>query len=364
MSTDLLYTDVEESLRASTLKFLDARLSTTALARCYDGDDSVREVWTPFAAQIGVAGLLVPEELGGAGASAREAAVVAEALGRTLAPVPFLTSAVVATRILVATGTAEPLQAMVEGSTTVVLGVPLSTQPGQVPHGVLAADGRLSGSVRSVAEADRSSAVIIVAHSVEGTLELHLVETELLDLTPVVSFDMTRPLSDLLIENVEGTLLASGDIAEAVLADALLHGAAILASEQLGVAQWCLETTLDYVKTRHQFGRAIGSYQAVKHRLADLWVEVVHATAAARYAADCIARVDDDRHVAVSLAQACCSDVAVHAAEQAIQLHGGIGMTWEHAAHLYLKRAKADQVAFGTAEWHRTHLSSLLDLAL
>jgi alkylation response protein AidB-like acyl-CoA dehydrogenase len=111
-----------------------------------------------------------------------------------------------------------------------------------------------------------------------------------------------------------------------------------------------------------QFGRAIGSYQAIKHRLADLWFEVSAATAAARYAADTCARGDDDAAAAAAIAAAYCSDIAVHAAEECIQLHGGIGMTWEYPAHLYLKRAKSDQLAFGTAYRHRARLADLVDL--
>ena len=128
------------------------------------------------------------------------------------------------------------------------------------------------------------------------------------------------------------------------------------------MAQWCFETTLDYAKQRKQFGRAIGSYQAIKHRLADLWFEVSSATAAARYAADTCARDDEDAGIAAAVAQAYCSGVAVHAAEECVQLHGGIGMTWEYPAHLYLKRAKSDQLAFGTAYRHRARLAELVDL--
>ena len=123
----------------------------------------------------------------------------------------------------------------------------------------------------------------------------------------------------------------------------LTAGAALLASEQLGLAEWCLDTTVEYVKARHQFGRPVGSFQALKHRLADVWVELTQARAVARYAAGVRRRpVTPDLPVAASLAQAFCSPVAVKAAEECVQLHGGIGFTWEHPAHLFLKRAKAD----------------------
>ena len=143
---------------------------------------------------------------------------------------------------------------------------------------------------------------------------------------------------------------------------ALGAGQALLASEQYGVARWCLETTVEYTKTRVQFARPIGSFQAVKHRLADLFLQMTQAGAVARYAADTLDRRDDDAPVAQALAQAYCSDVAVRAAEEALQLHGGIGMTWEHPMHLYLKRAKADQLALGTPSRHRADLGQLVDL--
>jgi alkylation response protein AidB-like acyl-CoA dehydrogenase len=138
--------------------------------------------------------------------------------------------------------------------------------------------------------------------------------------------------------------------------------AALLASEQLGVAEWCLDSTVEYVKIRHQFGRPVGSFQAVKHRLADVWVEVTQARAVARYAADRAASADPDLPVAASLAQAYVGSVAVRAAEEAVQLHGGIGFTWEHPAHLFLKRAKSSAVAFGTADRHRQELATLVNL--
>ena len=170
---------------------------------------------------------------------------------------------------------------------------------------------------------------------------------------------MTRPLA-----NVRFSGAASSRVgpARAAVAAALETGAALLASEQLGLAQWCFDTTLAYAKERKQFGRAIGSYQAIKHRLADLWFEVGSATAAARYAADTCARGDEDARIAAAIAQAYCSGTAVHAAEECVQLHGGIGMTWEYPAHLYLKRAKSDQLALGTAYRHRARLAELVDL--
>jgi alkylation response protein AidB-like acyl-CoA dehydrogenase len=172
--------------------------------------------------------------------------------------------------------------------------------------------------------------------------------------------------------------VAAGAAAERAVAAALLAGAGVLASEQLGVAERCFDMTLTYVKERKQFARPVGGFQAIKHRLADLWVMVTQARAAARAAANGltdqagVGRSDGARsgltepgteaELLVALAKAACSDTAVKAAQETIQLHGGIGFTWEHPAHLFLKRAKADSIGLGTADAHRAELSRLADL--
>uniref|UniRef100_UPI002483EEB4 acyl-CoA dehydrogenase family protein n=1 Tax=Pseudonocardia pini TaxID=2758030 RepID=UPI002483EEB4 len=179
--------------------------------------------------------------------------------------------------------------------------------------------------------------------------------------TEIVSLDMTRPLVDLTLDGVEARRVAARAGAAAV-ADALRIGAVLLASEQLGLAERCLETTVEYLAIRRQFGRILGSYQALKHRLADLWVLVTQARAVARYAAECAATGSPDLPVAAALAQAHCSLVVQQAAEECIQMHGGIGFTWEHPAHLFLKRAKSSAIAFGTPERHRAALAELVDL--
>ena len=174
---------------------------------------------------------------------------------------------------------------------------------------------------------------------------------------------MTRQLADLALDDVPARQVAAGPAAEQAVAAALSAGAAMLACEQLGLAERCLEITLAYVKERRQFARPVGSFQALKHRVADLWVGVTQARAAARYAAACLADDAADTPVAIALAKAACSDIAVRAAQECVQLHGGIGFTWEHPAHLYLKRAKSSSIGFGTADRHRASLAGLVDLA-
>jgi alkylation response protein AidB-like acyl-CoA dehydrogenase len=259
------------------------------------------------------------------------------------------------------------------GELTAALVLPLSTPPGAgipssvavegaaltgtIPSSVAVEGAALTGTITSVADALVADLLVVPAAGA-----LWAVDAGHAALAPVVSLDLTRPLCDVTLRSAPARLLAEGEAAGRAWAAALTTGAAILASEQLGVAQWCLDTTVAYVKTRYQFARPVGSFQAVKHRLAQLWVEVTQARAVARYAAGCVSDADPDAPVAAALAQAHCSQVAVRAAEECVQLHGGIGFTWEHPAHLYLKRAKSAAIALGTPARHRAALGDLLDL--
>ncbi|OBG37536.1 acyl-CoA dehydrogenase [Mycobacterium alsense] len=358
---DLLYSDTEEALRDSVRHLFADRCPPESVAKAYEQPpQDFSDLWRTLAAELGVAGLLVPESLGGAGAGAREAAVVMEEIGRAVAPVPYLSSAVLATVALLEAGETEILPELARGSLTAALAVPLSAAPWEPIGGVSAGADGVSGSVSSVAGADAAEVLVVPVAGPDG-LELHTVSCSAagVEVSPVLALDMTRPLADVRFSGAQSTRVGAAD---GSIAAALQAGVTLLASEQLGLAHWCFDTTLDYAKQRKQFGRAIGSYQAIKHRLADLWFEVGAATAAARYAADTRARGDDDADVAASIAQAYCSGVAVNAAEECVQLHGGIGMTWEYPAHLYLKRAKSDQLALGTPYRHRARVAQSVNL--
>jgi alkylation response protein AidB-like acyl-CoA dehydrogenase len=331
------------------------------------------KLWEAVAADLGCAGLLIPERDGGAGASYREAAAAAEVLGAHVAPVPFLGSAIVATAALLSVGSQGSLLAkMAGGGVTAALAVPFSSAPGAAypslvrvagPRtGDAAGTARLRGLVTGVADALPAGVLLVPADGVPHGLYLVDLAAEGVGKAPVTSLDMTRQLCDLSFDDAPATLIASGQAAERAVDAALAAGAGVLAAEQTGLAQRCLDMTIAYVKERKQFARPVGSFQALKHRLADLWVSVTQARAASRYAAACLATGDPDAKVAVALAKACCSEVAVNAAQECVQMHGGIGFTWEHPAHLYLKRAKADSIAFGSADAHRARLASLVDL--
>jgi alkylation response protein AidB-like acyl-CoA dehydrogenase len=221
---------------------------------------------------------------------------------------------------------------------------------------------RLSGTITGVAGTLAADVLLVPGDGVP--LRLYAVDATGAGVTraPVVSLDATRPLADVTLDQVPGRPLATGEDAAQAVAAALTAGAGLLASEQFGVAEQCLGMTVSYVKERRQFARPVGSFQALKHRLADVWVAVTQARAAARYAAACLASGDPDTPVAVALAKAACGDAAVLAAQECVQLHGGIGFTWEHPAHLLLKRAKSGSLALGTPDRHRAALAALVNL--
>jgi alkylation response protein AidB-like acyl-CoA dehydrogenase len=373
---DLLYSDAERALSDALASLLADRGGLDkALARIESAQSYDDKLWQAVGAELGCAGLLIPEGDGGAGASYREAAAAAEVLGSFVAPVPFLGSAVVATTALlsVAEGTTDLLAKMADGGVTTALAVPFASAPGSgFPASVRVAGprpgdaatgvARLRGMVAGVADALPAGVLLVPADGVPHALYLVDMAAEGVAKAPVTSLDMTRQLCDLSFDDAPATLIASGPGAERALDAALGAGAGILAAEQTGLAQRCLDMTVAYVKERKQFARPVGSFQGLKHRLADLWVSVTQARAASRYAAACLATGSADAKVAVALAKAYCSEVAVQAAQECVQMHGGIGFTWEHTAHLFLKRAKADSIAFGTADAHRAALASLVNL--
>jgi len=375
---DLLYGEAEEDLRAAVRSVLQERCGwPEVLARTETSEPYDTALWRVLAADVGCAGLLIPERYGGAGASYREAAVVAEETGRAVAPVPYLGSAVVATAAALSAEDPGLLRGLAAGTLSAALAVPFATGPalpggaGGLPGGVRiaaarpgdpAGQARLTGSVAGVADALPAAVLLVPADGVPAGLYAVDAGAPGVSLSPVVSLDQTRPLADLALDGAPARPVASGPDAERAVSAALASGAAMLAAEQLGVAERCLEMTVSYLKERYQFARPVGSFQALKHRLADLWVAISQARAAARYAAACLASGDADAPLAVALAKAACGDAATLAAQECVQLHGGIGFTWEHPAHLYLKRAKSTSTGFGTPDRHRAALASLAEL--
>ncbi|HEX4094491.1 MAG TPA: acyl-CoA dehydrogenase family protein [Trebonia sp.] len=428
MPVDLLYSETERDLAAALAGLLAAEAGPAdVLARTEQPETYDAKLWRKVAAEIGIAGLLIPERLGGAGASYRELAAAAEQFGAAVAPIPYLGSAAVATAALLSaarsaaaaasdaarSGPAAPwesgeglsgpaamaraaalraqaqadaaggaqtapvspaaglLRQLADGSLTAALVVTASAAPGGPFPAVVRVTGRgpagsgtvkMRGLVKAVPDALPAGALLVPAEGVPNGLFLVDATGPGVHRIPVVSLDMTRQLCDISFDDAEARPIIVGEAARAAVDAGLAAGAAVLAAEQLGLAQRCLDLTVAYVKERRQFARPIGSFQAVKHRLADLWTTITLARAASRYAAACLADNDKDARVAVALAKSACCEAAVAAAEECVQLHGGIGFTWEHPAHLYLKRAKAASVTYGTPGVHLASLAGLVDL--
>ncbi|MBO3746579.1 acyl-CoA/acyl-ACP dehydrogenase [Streptosporangiaceae bacterium NEAU-GS5] len=291
------------------------------------------EGWARFAGELGVAGLAIPEEHGGAGCGFGEVAIVCEEIGRALAPLPYLQTVVAAEAVRAAGKGPDLLEAIAEGrrTATVVL-------PGDADL-ELQSD-LLTGVVPYALDGD-----LVVVH-VDGLL----VEAAPTRRKPYATLDGTRPLAELTFDAVPARRLGPSDGAR--VRDLAV---ALLAAEQAGGAARCLESAVAYAKERRQFGRPVGSFQAVKHKLADMLVRVESARSAARAAAG---HAGDAAYAA--LAGSYCTEAYLHVAGENIQIHGGIGVTWEHDAHLYFKRATSDAQLFGPPERHRARLERLV----
>jgi alkylation response protein AidB-like acyl-CoA dehydrogenase len=330
-------------------------------------------LWEALAQQLGLPGLALPEAYGGVGCSATELALVCEESGRALAPSPLLSTTVLAAPLILALGTAaqraELLPRLASGELTAALAVPgagLATALGLIGdnHGDWAGGGRaggvqarraegawrLYGQAAQVLDGHSAGLLVVAAHTggfARSRTLLFLVRADADGLVRVrqTSLDETRPQARLELRDVDAELLGEdGSDVPGTLAAVGDTAAAVLATEAVGAADRALERTVEYVRRREQFGRAIGSFQAVKHRLADVYVGVQAARSAAYYAAWATG-TGAERVGGLALAQAL--EALRTAAAEGIQLHGGIGFTWEHEAHLYFKRASGDELLFG-----------------
>ena len=359
---DLTYSETEEDLRAAVRDAVSDRLPAEDLVALAGDPTRAGRVdtalWRLLGAELGLAGLTVPEAEGGQGATLREAGAAAEELGRGLAPVPFLTTTVADVALL---AIPDHGPALLAGRAGVVVPVGLfSDAPGAVRA---SASGRLTGEVALVPDADGADVLLVAASTEEGARLFRVAaDAPGVAVSPAVTLDATRGRADLRFDDVPAEALGGPAEAAAAVTAARRTLSTLLACEHVGIADWCLDTTVRYLSQRRQFGRVVGGFQALKHRLADLWLAVEGARAAARAAADAVTTGAADADVDTAVARIHCGATAVRAAEEALQLHGGIGMTWEHPLHLYLKRAKTDELGWGAPAQHRAALADLADL--
>jgi alkylation response protein AidB-like acyl-CoA dehydrogenase len=342
---EFVFTAEQSDLRTAVRAFLAEACDEAAVRRAMEAGYD-RGVWARLGGELGVLGLAVPEELGGAGGTVVDQAIVAEECGAALLPGPLLGTVALAVPALAALG--EDVTPLVEGRRTAAL-----------VEGPVAAQGdALTGEVAQVVDGEAD--LLVVAARVGATDATALFAVEGGERTPLSTLDPTRRQARVRFAATPGRLLATGVDADRALAVARRTAGALLAAEQVGGAQRMLDMTVAYARTRLQFGRPIGSFQAVKHRCADMLVRVEHARSAAYHAAWTLTDGSDDPDLAVAVAQAVCSEAYERVALDAVQLHGGIGFTWEHPAHLYVKRAVTDAALLGSAERHRERIARLV----
>ncbi|MGV0814355.1 acyl-CoA dehydrogenase family protein [Mycolicibacterium boenickei] len=348
-------------LAAAVSELLHDECTEQDVRRVMDSDDGFdRELWRKLTAQ-GVTGLLVGTEYGGVGLGALELEAVAEATGAALLPAPFISSAVLASALIGTAGTEDDKQLLLPGlvdgtsvGTVAVTGARGTWAPAGVAVRATAAgpDHTLSGTAHYVLHGQAADVILVVART-DGDFGIFLVapDADGFERTAATVFDPTMPLSTYMFDSTPARRIgtAGWDAVQQALDLALIA----LAGEQVGGARRIFDITVDYLKTRIQFGRPIGSFQALKHMAADLLVQVESATSAAQHAAAEQAAGSEKASGAIALAGFTCAEAYHTTAMSAIQMHGGIGFTWEHPAHLFLRRARTGLQLFGGSGVHR-----------
>jgi alkylation response protein AidB-like acyl-CoA dehydrogenase len=366
------FSEEQEELRNIVRQFLEAKSPESAVREQMEteaGFDAA--VWQQMAEQLGLQSLIVPEEFGGQGFGYVELIVVLEEMGKYLLPAPYFSTVVLATNTLLHAGDdaakADYLPGIASGETIATLAF---TEPsGKWDESGIemsaSDDGgwKLSGTKMFVLDGHTANLILVAARTGSG-VSLFAVDAEApgLTRTALATMDQTRKQAKLEFDNVEGRLIGTEGAGWDVLSTVLDLAAVALAAEQVGGAQRCLDMSVEYAKVRVQFGRPIGSFQAIKHKCADMLLEVESAKSAAYYAGWCASEMNDELPAVASLAKAYCSDAYFHAAAENIQIHGGIGFTWEHPAHLYFKRAKSSELLFGDPTYHRELLAQRIGI--
>jgi len=367
----LAFSDEQEALRRELRRFLADASPPSAVRQLMETDVGWdRAVWQRMARELGLQGLGVPVEFGGGGFGPVEQVVVLEETGRALLCAPYFATAVLAAGALRASGDEaaqrELLPGIADGTTVATLAVPeedgawrtdrLRTRARRAGDGWVldgrksyVIDGASADSVLVVAQTDGGPSLFAVAGAAPGLTRRAL-----------QTLDMTRKQAELGFDGVPARLVGVEGAAARVVEQTVTLAIVALAAEQVGGAQRCLEMSVDYAKLRVQFGRPIGSFQAIKHKCADMLLAVESAKSAAYYAAWAAADGSAELPLVASLAKALCSETYVQVAAETIQIHGGIGFTWEHDAHLYFRRARSTEAMLGSPTHHRevaaTHL--------
>ncbi len=377
---DIGFTEEQELLRDTARKFLDGECTTKFVREQMATETAVTpEFWSKLAEQ-GWLGINYPEADGGSGLGLTDLVVLMEEVGRAVMPGPFPATVLLGGAAIAEAGSPaqrqEWLPRIAGGEIKATLAV---TEPNArwdaAGVTLTAREARgggytLSGTKLFVPDAHLADVLVVAARTRDGStmedgVSLFLVPngTAGVSVRVLPSIDETRKTCEVRFDNVvlpASALLGELHQAWAPVARVIDRAAVALAAEMCGVAQKVLEITVDYAKMRETFGKPIGSYQGVKHKCADMLVDIENAKSLTYYAAWAIDENDPDAVTAASMAKAAASDAGRKVCAAGIQLHGGIGMTWEHDLHLYLKRAKASEIAFGDANWHRERIARLM----
>ncbi len=373
------FSEEQEELRRITRQFLESKSPEAEVRRLMETTEGYDPaVWSQMANELGLQSLTIPEEYGGQGFTYVELTVVLEEMGRALLCAPFYASVCLAANAILNAGTEEEKQALLPG---IAAGDTIATLAFTEPNGRWDASGitmeaspdgpggsTLSGTKMFVLDGHTAGLVVVAARRAgsEGTdgISFFTVDggAEGLTRTALPTMDQTRKQAKLEFSGVAAKLLGEEGAGWAALSKTLDQAAVCLCAEMVGGAQRVLDMSVEYAKVRIQFGRPIGSFQAIKHKCADMLLEVESAKSAAYYAGWAAAEDNDELPVVASLAKAYCSDAYFHAAAENIQIHGGIGFTWEHDAHLYFKRAKSSEILLGDATYHRELLAQRIGI--
>jgi alkylation response protein AidB-like acyl-CoA dehydrogenase len=366
-----VFSEEQHALRDAVHRFLRQHSSEQDVRRLMEtanGYDSA--VWKQMAGQLGLQSLTIPEKFGGAGFTYTDLMIVFEEMGAALTCAPFFSTVALAANVLLysedTAAQEELLPAIASGDTIATLAYVEgegSWSPSDIAMPASFRDGQwtLRGTKSFVLDGMAASLILVVARSGEG-LELFAVDAGAagLNRTPLTTLDRTRKQARLEFADTPARRIGTPGSAERGLAKTLDLAAVLLAAEQVGAAQRCLDLSVEYAKTRFQFGRAIGSFQAIKHRCADLRMQIEAARSITYYAGWAAAEGSSELPMVASMAKAYCSDTFMAAAAEMIQIHGGIGCTWEHPAHLYFRRAKSAELIFGDPAYHREQLAQRL----
>jgi alkylation response protein AidB-like acyl-CoA dehydrogenase len=367
------FSEEQEELRKTVRAFLEAKSAETAVREQMETEDGFDPaVWSQMGEQMGLQGLAIPEEFGGSGYGFVELGVVLEEMGRALLCAPYFSTVVLAANTLLHSGDdaakAKYLPGIASGETIATLAY---TEPsgkwdesGITMEATAAGDGwTLTGTKMFVLDGHTANLIIVAAKTGKGT-SLFAVQGDAAGLTRTAlsTMDQTRKQAKLEFAGTPAELIGTEGEGWTVLGSVLDLAAVGLAAEQVGGAQKVLEMAVEYAKVRVQFGRPIGSFQAIKHKCADMLLEVESAKSAAYYGMWCASEMNDELPSVASLAKAYCSEAYFHATAENIQIHGGIGFTWEHPAHLYFKRAKSSELLFGDPTYHRELLAQRIGI--